>query len=365
MKNIFKTIIFVFCLIVLGACEDDPDPVVSANGFSFTAADAPTSNFVLLPQNDANAVATLKWDKVDNGTGSDVSKYNIEAALSGTNFAKPITLNSGNVTPNDNSYAISVKELNMIANQQPEYECGKQMSFDVRVKSTLGKGYYNEFVQYSSNVLTLNITPYSTLLPVMSFSSTAPSAATVGNLAASSVLTSDYEGYMWLEAGTYKFYKANGCGTFDNQTVYGDTNGYNVAVAGFYLVKANLTGTPQYSFRMISWNFFGPAKPTFPGANSALTYDQNTGLWKTAAPVSLGGGYEIQFRSNGAGTSILLLGGFDASKIGEKYAGTVMSYDGLQLIVPGTRSPRVNSPFLITLDLRSPRNYKYSITPAP
>lgn len=364
MKNIFKTIIFAFCLIALGSCEDDPDPVVSANGFSLSSSDAPTSNLTLVPQNDANVVATVKWGNVDNGTGSDVSQYNVEAAQSGTNFANPIILNSGNVIPTENSYAISVKELNMVANNQAGYECGKQMSIDVRVKSTLGKGYYNEFVQYSSNVLTINIMPYSTLLPVMSFSATAPSATTVGNLAASSVLTSDYEGYMWLVPGNYKFYKANGCGTFDNQTVYGDAAGYNVTVAGFYLVKANLT-TPDYSFRAISWNFFGPAKPTFPGANTALTYDQATGLWKTTAPVNLGNGYEIQFRSNGVTTSALVLGGYDASKTGDKYAGTAMSYDGVQLIVPGTRSPRVNTGFMLTLDLTSPRNYKYTITPAP
>ncbi|HMI07582.1 MAG TPA: SusE domain-containing protein, partial [Flavobacterium sp.] len=90
MKNILKTIIFAFALIAFGSCEHDADPIVSANGFTLRTAES-LSPVVLIPQNDANTVATLQWDKSDNGGFTSVSQYKVEVAESGTNFAAAIT----------------------------------------------------------------------------------------------------------------------------------------------------------------------------------------------------------------------------------------------------------------------------------
>jgi len=378
MKKILKTLIFAFCIVAMTSCEDDKDPVVVANGFELRSSET-VSGLALQPLDDANKVVTFTWDRSDNGGGNTISTYYIEIAASGTNFAQPLTLNNGNIVIPAFTYDLNVAELNKFANLLPNYVCGQEMAVDIRVKSVLGGSYYNAFTQYSSNVITLKFTPYSTLLPVMYFATAAPAATQTANLAASSVLTSDYEGYMWLEPGAYKFYKGNSCGTFETPTVYGENgagtiaeNGaaYQVTNAGFYIVKADLRAA-TFSVKTVSWNYFGAAKTSFPGANTAMVYDRATGLWQsyttatTSPVVTLGGGYELKFRASGSTTTADVLGGYDAAKTGEKFAGTVMSYDGVDLIVPGTRIPRVNSGFIVTLDLRSPRNYKYTITPAP
>lgn len=374
MKNIFKTIVFAFCVAALGSCEDDPDPIVSANGFLLRSADAPSGNVVLVAENEENIVATLNWDKVNNGTGSDVSSYTVEVAPSGTNFSNPVTANAGNPVPTGLTYELSVKELNEILNDLPSYVCGQAQKLDVRVRSVLGRGYYNEFVQYS-NVIALELTPYSLELPTMFFGTAAPAVTAAGNVASSGVINKDYEGYMWLEPGLYKFYKSSSCGTFEAPVVYGDDNSgsfnalsidgaaYQVLTAGFYLVKADLQ-TSLYSVRAITWNFFGTAKPVFPNANTPLTYNATTKLWETDFVLS--NGYDFQFRSNGVGEAALILGGFDATKTGVDFAGDIMSYKGTVLVVPGVKaSPRVNTRYHITLDLNSPRNYNFSIVANP
>jgi hypothetical protein len=382
MRNFLKTIIFAFVLIATGACEEDIDPKVSANGFALRAPDVQPS-LVLLPANDANTVATLSWDKSDNGGMTTVSAYTIEVAPSGTNFANAITANNGNnVTTADRTYTLSVGELNSIVNQFPGYQCGVETAVDVRVKSTLGGSFYNAFIQYSTNIITLNVTPYSSSLPIMAFSADGVITDATPRLATSGVLNTDYEGYMWLTPGSYKFYQPNSCGDFGEATIYGDDDsgsfntlavngsGYVVSTAGFYLVRAD-TATSTYSVRPTTWSVFGTGKQ-LPLANLAMTYDQTSKLWK--ATISLTPGYGIKFRSNG---NLFILGKFLASTAGTiAYAGETLSYvpnstDLVslpinELAVPGARpNPRVYVPYDITLDLNSPRDYKYTITLHP
>lgn len=373
MKNIFKTIIFALCVLSIVACEDDVDPIVAANGFTLSTKDAITP-LVLKATEDANTAIELQWEPSKNGDVPTVSAYTIEVAAAGTNFAEPIVANNGERVVSGLTYDFTVQEMNAIAVQFPTYACGEAMKVDIRVKSVLGSGLYNSLTQYSSTI-TLDLTPYSPELPTLFFGMAAPATNTPGNLAASAVLNKDYEGYMYLQPGMYKFYKSGDCQTFEAPVVYGDNNNgsfntldvdgaaYQVINAGFYLVKADLT-TSLYSVRAITWNIFGTAKPNFPNANTALTYNATTKLWETDFVLS--NGYDFQFRSNGVGENALVLGGFDAEKTGLEFAGPIMSYKGKMLVVPGAKSsPRVNTRYHIALDLNSPRNYNFSIVANP
>lgn len=376
MKQTLKTIFFAFCLIAIGSCEDDVNPKVAANGFALRSAGG-ESTVVLTPQTDDQTVTTLDWDRSNNGGVNTVSAYQIEVAESGTAFANAVSANAGNnVTATDRTYVLTVGELNQLVNQLPGYQCGQEIAVDVRVKSILGQGFYNAFVQYSSNVITLHVVPYSSALPLLAFSSNATITADTPKMASSGVLNTDYEGYMYLTPGSYKFYKADACGGFSTPVVYGDDDsgsfdtlvlngsGYDVLTAGFYLVRANLTqtGTMNYSIRPTTWNLFGAAKPNFPAANSALTYNQTTKVWETN--ITLSKGYEFKFRSN---LNTFILGSFVAGSVNTaNYGGPNLSYNGGDLNVPGTKSqPRVNASYHVTLDLNSPRNYSYTITENP
>ena len=373
MKNFLKTMFFAFVLVAVGSCEEDIDPKVSANGFALRAPDAPGS-IVLQPTNDANVVATLNWDKSDNGGIATVSTYKVEVAESGTNFANAVTGNAGNdITTADRSYVLNVGELNTLVNQLPGYACGVPMDIDIRIKSTLGGVYYNAFSQYSS-VVTFNVTPYSSALPTMAFSTDGIITAASDKMASSGVLRTDYEGYMYLTPGTYKFYKPDACGNYTGATEYGvaglttlvaNGTGYVVTTAGYYLVKAD-TGTSTYSVRAIIWNLIGSAKQTFPGANSPMTYDQTAKVWRLN--INLANGYGFKFRSNG--TALNLVNFLPATVNTSDYGGPVLSYvatGGLitdnELAVPGTKTnPKTYVNYDIVLDLSSPRNYKYTIT---
>jgi hypothetical protein len=367
MKNILRKSIFLSLLLAMVACEDsDKDPVTTANGFALNTPDTGT-DYTLTPQNANNDLLTLTWGKSNNGPAS-VSAYSIEIAESGTNFANPIVANDIANPIVGQTYTWKVGYFNTLLNQIGFGPC-ESLNVDVRVKSTLGLVPNKAFIQYSS-ILTLNVTPYATELPLMAFSSSATITDATPIMAASSLLTSDYEGYMWLSVGSYKFYKANSCNLFDNPVVFGDDGlgsfntlqvdgaGYDVLVAGYYLVKADLSAM-TYSVRPTTWNLFGAAKPFFAQANSVMTYDQAAQVWKIT--ITLSEGYEFKFRSN---ANTFVLGAFKPASINTpEYGGPVLTYNGLDLKVPGSRVvPRVNKSFTVTLDLKQPRNYNYTIT---
>lgn len=383
MKNIFKTVIALFLISGVISCSDqDKDPVAQANGFTLNTPEQGTQ-FVLTPTDAANELLTLTWGESNNGVAS-VSDYTIEIAKSGTNFANPVNavLDADVIT--NRTYSWTVGYLNELINQVGFTPC-QSVDIDVRVKSTLGLVPAKAFVQYS-NVVTLNVTPYLTDLPLMAFSSSNVITASTGKMAASGILNTDYEGYMYLEPGTYKFYKASSCNLFDSPTVYGDDGsgafsnlvvngaGYVVATAGLYLVRANLpdaSGDLTYSVRPVTWNVFGTGKSVLQLANVPMTYDPADGLLKLT--ITLKNGYGFKFRATG---NQILLGKYQAASPGTSdFGGPLLSYvpntttlaslPTNELAVPGLRNPPTTASYDIVLDLRKPRDYSYTITATP
>lgn len=373
MKKILK-ISSLFLLLAIASCEsDDKDPIAVSNGILL--AQPATSSFVLTPETISQELVTLQWGKADYGT-STVPVYTIEVAKGGTNFANPITAVSSADPSPTGTYTWNVGYLNALLNENGFVPCVAS-DVDIRVKSTLGIVPAKAAVQYS-NTVTINVTLFPTTLPYMTFATAAQDPATAPKVASSGLFSvSDYEGYMWLEPGLYKFHKPNLCGDFTDQDIYGDNGGgslvadgpgYPVSNAGYYLVKADLTAN-TFSVRATTWNIYGSAKVIIPLGNTAMTYDATDGLWKVTA--NLGQGYGFKFRSNG---NAFVLGAYNANSIGSLFAGPDVSYVALPL--PTTEppyvselrtdstqpAPRVNRSYTIALDLRDPRNYHYTVT---
>ena len=320
MKNIFKIIGSLSLLLAIASCTiNDKEPIATANGFVMNQPDTGTT-YTLTPENRENDLLTLTWEPSNNAIAS-VPKYTIQIAKSGTNFANPIEAVSSTDLSPTGSYTWKVGYLNTLLGQIGFAPC-ETLNVDVRIKSTLGIVENNSLVQYS-NVVSFSLTPYLNDLPTMAFSADGVITNDTPKLASSGILKKDFEGYMYLAPGSYKFYKPNSCGIFTDAIVYGDDGlgsfntlvvdgaAYVVATAGFYLVKADLT-TNIYSVRLTTWNLFGTAK-NFPLANAPMTYDQTTKLWK--ATVSLTPGYGFKFRSNGSGTNLFVLGNYLASTV--------------------------------------------------
>lgn len=377
MKKILKISGFFFLLLAMVSCEsDDKDPVAVTNGILLR--EPATGSFVLTPETITDDLVTLQWDRADYGMSS-VPVYTIEIAKGGTNFATPITaVSAADVAPNG-TYTWKVGYLNTLLNDNGFTPCVAS-NVDIRVKSTLGVVPSKAIVQYS-NTVTISVTPFPTTLPYMTFATDAQDPATAPRVASSGLFSvSDYEGYMWLEPGLYKFHKPDLCGDFTGAAVYGDDGGggfdtllengagYQVSVAGYYLVRANLTAM-TYSVRPTTWNVFGTAKQNFPLLNVPMVYDQATKKWNLN--ITMGNGYGIKFRSNG---NTFLLGKFLPESVNTiAFGGNMLSYvpntpdlatlPNNELIVPGEKTnPKTLVNYDIALDLSSPRNYTYTIT---
>lgn len=353
MKNILKTTILAFVLISLGSCETDTHVVATANGFALQPI-TPSGPYVLSPLNGDNDVATFTWSVADNGVETIPSTYVIEIAKSGTNFAEPIIASPSSAAT---TYLWKEGYLNTILLQNgflPDLAA----DIDIRVKSTLGLGSHS-FNQYS-NVFSTKVTPFAQ--PSFAFTKAGDNPANAPKMISSSLFTTDCEGYAWLEAGSYKFF-------ISVQNVYQDTNPYygdngsgalvlngaaiNVATAGFYMIKANIGTSPTtYSVTRSEWGIFGLAKPFPTSVNRTMIYDPASKKWTLT--VILSGGKGFKFRNT---ASTLILGEFDATKTGADYAGTKMSYNGKDIILPGTTP--VN--YKVTLDLNTPRAYTYTL----
>lgn len=357
MKNILKTTILAFLLISISSCTNDKDPVATANGLNLKPI-TPGSPFVLSPLNGDNDVATISWDAVDNGVPTSPSVYVIEIAKGGTNFAKPIIASPSST---DITYIWKEGYLNSLLLENgflPELAA----DIDVRVKSTLGIEF-NTFVQYS-NVIAIKVTPFSQA--AFAFTKDGQDPAVAPKTLSSGLFTTDTEGYAWVEPGNYKFYTSVQNKFQASNPVYGNNgsgalvlNGaaINITTAGYYLIKADIGVTPTtYSLTLITaFGIIGDAK-IFGSLNSLppMTYDRADNKWKIT--IVLRGGRSFKFRANNS--NVINLGIGNAGTGTPDYAGALMKYNGSGINVPGLST--VTLPYVVTLDLSSPRNYTFT-----
>lgn len=353
MKNILKTAAFAFLLISFASCTDTIDPKVSPNGLTLNALD-PTGPFILSPLDGDNLLATLTWGPTDNGVATVSPKYTVEIAKSGTNFEKPMIANTPSTALKIAWQEGYINALLLNNGFVPDTAA----DLDIRVKSVLGENT-NTFVQYS-NIISMKVTPFAQV--TLAFTKNADNPANAPKMISSGLYTSDCEGYAWLEAGSYRFYTALG-GVFQSSNpFYGDNgsgalvlNGaaINVATAGFYMIKADISKSPRtYSVTVSEWGIFGLAKPFPTAVNRKMIYNAATKKWELTLVLS--GGKPFRFRNT---ASTLILGGFDATKVGADYAGKSMSYNGSDIFLAGT-TPLT---YIVTLDLNTPRAYTYTL----
>jgi starch-binding outer membrane protein SusE/F len=363
MKNILKITAFAFLLVSINSCQEDKITVARANGFTLKTPTSGTT-FILSPDGGDDDLANLEWTKSDNGALT-ISTYIIEIAKTGTNFENPINANGGSYL-NETSFLWKEGYLNSLL-KVPDFTPGVSVEIDVRIKSTLGSGT-NPFSQYS-NVIKLNVTPFAK--PSLAFTKNGDNPATSPKIISGGFFNSDCDGYMALTPGSYTFFTAFQGQYLSSNPFYGDDdsgsfntlalNGtaYDVSTAGNYRVKANIasTGTNALSYSVTpisAWGIIGNAK-VIGSANSlpAMTYDAAAKKYKIT--INLKGGKVFKFRANNSNT--ITLGRFSAAKINADYGGTEMSYDGLDIPVPGITTESYD----VTLDLSNPRDYKYTL----
>ena len=362
MKKILKLSTLALLLIAGVSCENDDQKMASPSGGPELLTPLDGSSYVLDPAAGTNEVTTLVWNHADYSVQTEVN-YDVEVALAGTDFAT--TVAGGSTT---NRFVVwSHEALNTVA-----LEAGltpyTEGDLEVRIKSSLGSNA--EMVAYS-NVITITITPYTTDLPKIAVPGNHQgwSPPTAPLMASSGFGQTNFEGYISLD-GEFKFLRPKADGTFDwdgDSADWGDDGTFSgvllntgetncTATAGYYWVKAN-TATLTYSITPITtWGIIGSATPGGWDSSTPMTYNPTTKKWSIVVTLVDG---EYKFRSNNiwnAGSVQYNLGGFQADKVGDDYAGESMSYGGANLVVTaGT--------YLVELDLSNPRAYTYTLTP--
>jgi hypothetical protein len=366
MKNIFKTTIFAFLLLALASCTNDNDPIAQASGDFKLLAPSNGTTYKLSPANASTVITTLVWDYANNGVQS-ASSYTIELAKSGTNFAKKI---SGGTTT-DRFFPFTVEQLNGLLDPT-DFIPYQEASVDVRIKSSLGTTA-NAVVQYS-NVITLKLTPYSTALPKLYVPGSYAEASGYPKnwepkdspqLASSGFGKVDYEGYVFFKNANDKFkfttepaFSKPGeyaAGPTANTLLKDAGSDLVMPAAGYYRIEVD-TEKLTYKATPVIWSVTGSGTPLgWPsgpdgtsGQDHDMTYNPTTKVWSITLNLTAD---EIKFRANDGWA--LNLGGFQADKPG---VGETMSYGGANVKVPSAGN------YTITLDLSSPRNYKYTLT---
>jgi hypothetical protein len=281
---------------------------------------------------------------------------------------------------------IKIGDMNTLINRLPSFNCGT-MQIDIRVKSTLGINPKNAVVQYS-NPITVSVTGYSKNPLLMAFVKTSTDPASAPKIASSSYTSAtDYEGFMYLTAGDYKFYQPDACGSFSGAAVFGVSGGnsgtliqdgttsYNVPADGHYFIKVNATaGTytiSQFNNTTATnvLGIFGNATKVGIGfANTTpMTYDEQTKKWSVT--INLVDGKKFSFKTGNTTPIAAVLTGAGSGIVGVNNAVSVASgtIDNTGSIkAPGTYvDDNTKTKYKVVLDLNTPRQYYYTLEVIP
>jgi hypothetical protein len=389
MKNIFKIILFTLPLLAVFSCEDDKDLIVSSNGFELRKDATVISPTVLTEATSADVFGKFEWDIADNGPAT-VSTYTLQVFdHNDVTLSNPVeyTGNGLVVSPNSRKATLTVAEFNKLINGLPTYKCS-EMDIDIRIKSLLGGNAANAFSQYS-NPVNVKVTGYSLKLPLMAFVKAGNTPSSEPRLAASApALNSDYVGYMYLEAGNYKFYQADACQDFTSSTVYGlgGTTGslssstsapsISVATTGHYLVKVNLSNNTYTLTSFTSFGVFGTATRSGLGTGFQVPFDYDTATKTWSKEIDLIKGRKFKFKSNlWSGTVVVPAlpnppyapgtASSSVSILGKTVKPFVLEENNTagqgDITVPGT-DDGTRDRYKIVLDVSKPRSYSYTIT---
>ncbi|WP_046743230.1 SusE domain-containing protein [Kordia zhangzhouensis] len=330
------------------ACSDDDNLIIaSPQGGPQLVTPASGTSIVLTAANEQNLATTLVWNDADYGAQTAIN-YDVQVALSGTEFAAPIAAGS----TNERFISWTNQQLNdvVIAAGLSPFVAG---DIDVRVISSIGT---QDAEQQISDVLTLNVTPYTTSLPKIAVPGNHQGwdPATAPRLAASGFGASDYEGYVWLET-EYKFVAPDDTGNFAwGNTDWGDDGSFsgiltedgevNVpATPGYYLVQVDTENLTYSATQYSNWGLIGSATPTGWDSDNDMTYDPATQTFSITLNLTAD---EIKFRANDDW----------GWNYGDTGADGSLENGGDNIAVPAAGN------YTVVLDLSNPREYTYTLT---
>lgn len=286
MKNTIKIVIAFISILTLLSCTEDVENKIATAKNSGINLVTPTSSFnLILDGAKLNDLATtFVWNDTDNSTAGTAVSYTIEAAKSGTDFAKTVVL--GAVTTKL-FQDITVGNLDAAAKAlgMPALQEGLM---DVRVKSAAGV----------SNSYTIKVTPYQPNWGIIGGAT--PSGWNLSTDMIYNAATDTYSISLGLTTGEFKFRLDNAWTTNygdDGNNLSLEAGGANIPVtAGNYTIVANFN-THTYTLTPIvdAWGVIGSATPTDWDSDTLMDYNPITKMYSIIIKLKVG---EFKFRLN-------------------------------------------------------------------
>ena len=295
MKKLILKLTYVTALFTFMQSCDDVERVFY-NDAAETVLSLSDDNLTLSDDNGANEILTLTWSDPDYGFDA-AALYSIQMDVQGGDFSSPQIISVGSSLEK----TFTVEELNaklLSLSMTP----GEEGVAIFRIKATL-----SEYQEIFSNTVSLNVTPYSSLLDLTTNLGVVGSA-TPGGWGNENIpdlqfyttsMTDVYVAYVTLRDGEIKFRNNNdwaeNWGDDGNDGTL-DSYGANIAVsAGTYKIEVNFSSM-TYTMEAYSWGLVGSATPNqWNGPDLMLQYNSYQDDWR--AVVTLGEG-EVKFRFN-------------------------------------------------------------------
>ncbi|SFE89391.1 SusE domain-containing protein [Flavobacterium xueshanense] len=350
MKNITKSIIALFAVVALSCSVEDVQDRPVIEGIDSPVLTAPNSGaaYVLSPTNAAVQAERFTWKSANFGGDVQVN-YAVEIDKKGNAFKTPQSIGS---VISANQVSVSVESMNKAALLLKATPFAPS-EFEVRIKASAGA-----LAAMYSNIIGIVVTPYTTENPKLWVPGGYAAAsgypkdwdpATSPQLSASGFGKVDFEGYINFNDANAE-YKFTSFPEWKGEYAAGATAGtlaltgpnLKIPAAGYYLIVAD-TEKLTYKATATAWGIIGDGTPAGWDNSTAMTYNKTTKVWTLTANLTQ---KEMKFRANNA---------WDLN-LGDTGANGTMEYGGDNIKVPSAGN------YTITLDLSSPRNYKYSLT---
>jgi len=350
MKNITKSIIALFAVVALSCSVEDVQDRPVIEGIDSPVLTAPTSGaaYVLSPANAAVQAERFTWKSANFGGDVQVN-YAVEIDKKGNAFKTPQSIGS---VISANQVSVSVESMNKAALLLKATPFAPS-EFEVRIKASAGA-----LAAMYSNIIGIVVTPYTTENPKLWVPGGYAAAsgypkdwdpATSPQLSASAFGKVDFEGYINFNDANAE-YKFTSFPEWKGEYAAGTTPGtialsgpnFKIPAAGYYQIVVD-TEKLTYKATATVWGIIGDGTPGGWDNSTAMTYNKTTKLWTLTANLTQ---KEMKFRANNA---------WDLN-LGDTGANGTMEYGGDNIKVPSAGN------YTITLDLSSPRNYKYSLT---
>lgn len=354
MKNITKIIIALFAIVAFSCTQDDVEnrPVITPGDAPVLTAPTAGAIYVLSPDNAAATAERFTWDSATFGGDVEVT-YAVQMDKKGGDFSAPQTLGS---VVSANQVAVTVEVMNGAALGLGATPFAPA-DFDIRVVATTGTA-----TSIVSTITAIVVTPYTTESPKLWVPGSYQGASGYGSdwtpstgpqLESSGYGKTDFEGYVYFDApGKFKMTAQPAWGPVDYGmgaaagTISATGGDIDMPTAGYYLFKADTDPAKlTYSTTATAWGIIGSATPGGWDNSTAMTYDKAAKLWKVTATLTAGA---WKFRANN---------GWDINlgAIKPTADGVHLEYGGADISVDAGN-------YTITLDLSTPRVYKYTIT---